>query len=146
MLERFVILVLASWLVSACASPEEQQAANAQRCSDFGFTMGTMAFANCMISTATQSDTQQAAILSQRTAQDAERARVRRARDQADQDAWDRRTGQGIYATPSATPNKPTRPDNSKLECHKEENTTTLPDGTIRMTSNERCSSASSSF
>ncbi|MDG4596000.1 MAG: hypothetical protein P9F75_10000 [Candidatus Contendobacter sp.] len=143
MLKRFAILVLASWLASACVSPEEQQAANVQRCSDFGFTMGTMAFANCMISTATQSDTQQAAILSQRTARDAEEARARQARDRADQDAWDRRTGQGIYATPSATPNQPTRSDHSKSECHKDENTTTLPDGTVRMTSNEHCSSSS---
>ncbi len=143
MLERFAILVLASWLVSACVSPEEQHAADAQRCTGFGFTMGTTAFANCMMSTANQREAQQAAILSQRTARDAEEARARQARDRADQDAWDRRTGQGIYASPSVMPNEPTRSDHSKSECHKDENTTTLPDGTVRMTSNERCSSSS---
>ncbi|MDS4069528.1 MAG: hypothetical protein RKO24_07895 [Candidatus Competibacter sp.] len=143
MLKRFAILVLASWLASACVSPEEQRAADAQHCAGFGFTMGTSDFANCMMSTANQREAQQAAILSQRTARDAEEARARQARDRADQDAWDRRTGQGIYATPSATPSKPTSVDNSKFECRKEENTTTLPGGTVRMTSNERCSSSS---
>ncbi len=140
MLERLVVLVLASWLVSACVSPEEQRAADAQRCSGFGFTMGTSAFANCMISMANQSDAQQAAVLSQRTARDAESAQARQARDRVTQDAWDRRTG---FATPWATSNKPTSLDNSKFECHREENTVTLPDGTVRMTSNERCSSSS---
>ncbi|MFO1423517.1 MAG: hypothetical protein U1F70_07660 [Candidatus Competibacteraceae bacterium] len=148
MLERFVILVLASWLVSACVSPEEQQTADAQRCSGFGFTMGTRAFANCMMSTTTmstanQDETQQAAILSQRTARDAERSRARQARDRATQDTWDQRTRQEIQATPSVTPNQPTRSDHSNFECHREENTVTLPDGTVRMTSNERCSPSS---
>ncbi|MDG4549194.1 MAG: hypothetical protein P9F19_06875 [Candidatus Contendobacter sp.] len=140
MFERLVVLVLASWLASACASPEEQRAADAQHCSGFGFTMGTRAFANCMISMANQSDAQQAAVLSQQTARDAERAQARQARDRATQDARDRRTG---FATPLATPNEPTRSDHSKFECQREENTVTLPDGTIRMTSNERCSPVS---
>ena len=44
-----------------CVSPEEQRAMDQRQCAGYGFTPGTDAFANCMISTSQQRDSQAAA-------------------------------------------------------------------------------------
>jgi hypothetical protein len=96
-------------LLAACGpSPQEQHAMDQQRCSGFGFAPGSDAFAHCMMTVNQQREAQDAAdrraaadrAAADKRASDAAQA----ARDKADQDAWDKRTGQGAYASPSARP------------------------------------------
>ncbi len=106
-------LIVTLFLLGACGpTPEEQAAANAaqraddqNKCAGYGFQPGTDAFAHCMMSTAMQRDAQQAAyerrVAAQRAATDRQNAAIKAAKDAADKDAWDRRTGQGAYATAS---------------------------------------------
>jgi hypothetical protein len=113
----FACLATSAALLASCApSPEEQAAAAAaqhsadqNKCYGYGFQPGTDAFARCMMSTATQRDAQQAAdrrsAAAQQAATDRQNASIKAAKDAADRDAWDRRTGQGAYAnSPSITP------------------------------------------
>jgi hypothetical protein len=95
-------------LLAGCGpTPEEQRAMDQQRCAGFGFAANTDAFAHCMMTVDQQREAHDAA--DRRAAADRAAAdqRVRTAdqaaKDRADQDAWDRRTGQGKYASPGAT-------------------------------------------
>jgi hypothetical protein len=110
-------LATAAVLLCACGPTPEQQAAAAaaqraedqNKCNGYGFQPGTDAFAHCMMTTATQREAQQAAdrrmAAVQQATTDRQNAAVKAAKDAADQDAWDRRTGQGAYAnSPSITP------------------------------------------
>ena len=93
-----------------------QRAQDQQRCAGFGFSPDTNAFASCMMNTANQRDAQAAAdrraAASQAAADQRAHAAQQAAKDAADRDAWDRRTGQGIYSnsspslsfTPSSSP------------------------------------------
>jgi hypothetical protein len=104
-------------LLSACAPSPEQQAAAAaaqrtddqNKCFSYGFQAGTDAFAQCMMTTAAQRDAQQAAdrrmAAAQQAATERQKSAIKAAQDAADRDAWDRKTGQGAYATlPSSPP------------------------------------------
>ncbi len=98
-------------LLAGCGPTAEEQAemAAAQRASDqgkcagFGFTPGTDAFARCMMQIPTQREAQAAADCRAAAAQAAadQRAKdaAKAAADAADQDAWDRKTGQGKYSS-----------------------------------------------
>ncbi len=110
-------LAIAVALLAACGPTPEQQAAAAaaqraddqNKCYGYGFQPGTDAFAHCMMTTATQRDAQEAAdrrmAAAQQAATDRQNAAIKAAKDAADQDAWDRKTGQGAYAnSPSITP------------------------------------------
>ncbi|MGH7156334.1 MAG: hypothetical protein ACREF3_20620 [Acetobacteraceae bacterium] len=95
-------------LLSACGpTPEEQRAMDQQRCGGFGFAAGTDAFAHCMMGVSQQREAQDAA--DQRAAADRDAANkrtqdaIQAAKDKADRDAWDQRTGQGAYAHGSTT-------------------------------------------
>ncbi len=114
-------------LTSCAPSPEEQAAMAAaqraqdqDRCAGFGFAPGTDAFAHCMMNIASQRDAQAAADRRAATAQQAADQRARAAqqaaKDAADRDAWDRRTGQGIYSytppSPEAVPSPPSASSN----------------------------------
>jgi hypothetical protein len=95
--------------LAACGpTPAEQRAEDQSRCGGFGFQPGTDAFAHCMMNTAAQRDAQQAAdrrqAAAQQAASDRQNAAIKAQKDTADQDAWDRRTGQGAYSnSPSST-------------------------------------------
>ncbi|MBN9561869.1 MAG: hypothetical protein J0H14_14255 [Alphaproteobacteria bacterium] len=100
-------------LLAGCGpTPEEQRAMDQQRCGGYGFAQGSEAFANCMMSTAQQREAQQAADRRAQAARDAADKRARdaaqAAKDQADRDAWDKRTGQGIYSSPPTASSSPT--------------------------------------
>ncbi|WP_054141873.1 hypothetical protein [Bosea sp. AAP35] len=86
--------------LAACISPEEQRAADTQACSGYGFAQGTDAFANCMMTASNQRNDAEAADRRIQADQDAAARAAREAKDARDRDAWDRRTGQGIYASP----------------------------------------------
>jgi hypothetical protein len=118
-------------LLAACGPTPEQQAAMAaaqraqdqNRCVGYGFQPATDAFANCMMTTTSQREAQQAAdrraAAAQQAATDRQNAVLKAQKDAADQDAWDRRTGQGAYANSSASvpayspPQYPTSPSSS---------------------------------
>jgi hypothetical protein len=103
-------------LLAACGPTPEQQAAMAaaqhaddqNKCAGYGFQPGTDAFARCMMSTATQREAQQAAdrrqAAAQQAATDRQNAAIKAQKDAADRDAWDRKTGQGIYSNSSPNP------------------------------------------
>jgi len=105
-------------LLAGCAPTAEQQAAmdaaqrakDQDKCTGFGFTPGTDAFAHCMMQIASQREAEAAAERRAAAARDAADRRAQdaaqAAKDRADRDAWDRRTGQGAYSSssPSAPP------------------------------------------
>jgi hypothetical protein len=107
-----ILLVLAS-----CGPTPEQQAATAaaqhaddqNKCASYGFQPGTDGFAHCMMNTAAQREAQQAAdrrlAAAQQAATDRQNAAIKAQKDAADRDAWDRKTGQGIYS--NSSPNGP---------------------------------------
>ncbi|WP_206742651.1 hypothetical protein [Acidisphaera rubrifaciens] len=109
-------------VLAGCApSPAElaaqaaaQRAGDQNRCMGFGFQPGTDGFAHCMMTVATERDAQAAADRRAEAARQADAQRDRDARkaaaDAASQDAWDRKTGQGIYATSSRPPQPPPTP------------------------------------
>jgi hypothetical protein len=116
-------LIVASMFLAIMAgcgpTPQEQAAMDAaqragdqQKCSGYGFAMGTDAFAHCMMGVNGQRDAEQAAdrrAAQARAAADQRASdRQRAAQDAADRDAWDRRTGQGAYSSP---PPRPSRAD-----------------------------------
>jgi len=79
-----------------------QRAKDQDKCAGFGFAPGTDAFARCMMGVSSQRDAEAAAdrrAVAARAAAD-KRARdaAQAAKDRADQDAWDKRTGQGRYS------------------------------------------------
>jgi hypothetical protein len=85
------------------SSAEEQHAMDQQKCTGFGFTTGTDAFAQSMMGIDSQREAQTAA--DRRAAADREaanqraQAALKAAQDKADQDAWDKKTGQGAYSS-----------------------------------------------
>ena len=101
-------------LLAACGPTSEQQAAaqhadDQNKCSSYGFQAGTDAFAHCMMNTAAQREAQQAAdrrmAAAQQAATDRQNAAIKAQKDAADRDAWDRKTGQGVYSnSPSNVP------------------------------------------
>lgn len=103
MLRKFVPVLLLLPLV-ACVSPEEQRAADTQSCSGYGFAQGTDGFANCMMTTANQRNEAAAANQRIQADRDAAAQAARDAQNARDRDAWDRKTGQGIYASPGPSP------------------------------------------
>lgn len=131
-------LFMAAFVVLAgCSSTQDQRAADSSQCSSYGFTPGTDAFSNCLMSANNQRQNQQAintqAMMNRNAADQAARA----AKDKADQDAWDRRTGQGQYAAGAAA----AAPAAPKQNCRKVQKTTTLPDGSTQTDTTEDCSS-----
>jgi hypothetical protein len=78
-----------------------------QKCTGFGFTPGTNAFAQCMMGIYSQREAQTAA--DRRAAADREaanqraQAALKAVQDKADQDAWDKRTGQGAYLSSTSS-------------------------------------------
>ena len=107
-------LLLAALVLAGCETPEQQaareaaqRAADQNRCAGFGFVMGTDQFAHCMMGLSTQRDAEAAADRRAADARDAAdrraKAAAQAAKDKADQDAWDRRTGQGKYANGSSS-------------------------------------------
>lgn len=129
--------MVASWgallgvlaLVAGCGpTAEEQHLMDQQKCSGFGYTAGSEAFANCMMTVAQQRQAEEAAAqraaAANAAAQQRQQAAIKAAQDQADKDAWDRRTGQGAYApgasSSSSKPVDPIRdsitPDMEKIE------------------------------
>jgi hypothetical protein len=104
-----LLAVAAVVLLTGCGpSPEQQHAMDQQRCAGFGFASGSDAFAHCMMTVNQQRDAQDAAdrraatdrAAADKRASDAAQA----AKDKADRDAWDKRTGQGAYASPGSSP------------------------------------------
>ena len=103
-----------------------QHAADQNRCFGYGFQPGTNAMAQCMMNTAAQREAQLAAdrrmAAAQQAATDRQNAAIQAAKDAADRDAWDRRTGQGAYAnssssTPSYSPPQfPTTPSSNPVD------------------------------
>jgi hypothetical protein len=97
-------------LLSGCGpTAEEQRVMDQQKCGGFGFAPGTDAFAHCMMTVTQQREAQDAADRRAAAARDAADRRAQNAaqaaKDRADQDAWDKRTGQGIYSSsPSSQP------------------------------------------
>ncbi len=86
-----------------------QHADDQNKCVSYGFQPGTNAFAQCMMNTAAQREAQQAAdrrmAAAQQAATDRQNAAIKAQKDAADRDAWDRKTGQGIYS--NSSPNVP---------------------------------------
>jgi membrane protein involved in colicin uptake len=127
-----LLVLVAITLIAGCGpTAEEQQALVQQRCSAYGFQVGTDAFAHCMMNVSTQRESDAAAdrraaadrAAADQRARDAQQA----AKDRADRDAWDKRTGQGIYS--SGNPTQPTNIDTSPtagMNC----TTTTVSTGT----------------
>lgn len=111
----FLVVLGTIVLLTGCGPTAEEQAAmdaaqraaDQERCAGFGFAPGTDAFARCMMGIAGQRDAEMAADRRAAAARDAADKRARdaaqAAKDRADQDAWDRRTGQGAYSS-SARP------------------------------------------
>ncbi len=101
-------------LLAGCGPTPEEQAAMAaaqrasdqEKCTGFGFTPGTDAFARCMMQIVTQREAQAAAdrraAQAQAAADQRAQAAAKAAADAADQDAWDKRTGQGKYSSSSS--------------------------------------------
>jgi hypothetical protein len=101
--------VAAVVLLTGCGpSPEQRHAMDQQKCAGFGFAAGSDAFAHCMMTVNQQREAQDAA--DRRAAADRAAADKRAhdaaqvANDRSDQDAWDKKTGQGAYASPSSPP------------------------------------------
>jgi hypothetical protein len=100
-------------LLAGCGPTAEQQAAmdaaqrakDQNKCGGFGFAPGSDAFAHCMMQIASQRDAEAAADRRAAAARDAADRRAKdaakAAKDQADRDAWDRKTGQGAYSSSS---------------------------------------------
>ncbi len=118
-MHAFVIpgLAITLSLLAACGpTPEEQaamaaaqRAADQNKCQGYGFQPGTDSFANCMMTTASQREAQQAAdrraAAARQAAADRQNAAIQAQKDAADKDAWDRKTHQGAYANSwSSTP------------------------------------------
>ncbi|MGC1407330.1 MAG: hypothetical protein WA864_00130 [Acetobacteraceae bacterium] len=105
---RLAVLGSLVLLVGCGPTPGEQHALDQGRCAGFGFQPGTDQFAHCMMGVSSQREAQDAAdrrAAADRAAAD-QRAQAARqaAKDKADRDAWDRRTGQGAYASPAPQP------------------------------------------
>ena len=112
--EPVFALAMGVLLLAGCApSPQEQAAAAAaqhaadqNRCYSYGFQPNSDAFANCMLTVGSQRDAQAAADRRLQAAQAAQTQRqndaIKAAKDAADRDAWDRRTGQEIYSNSSS--------------------------------------------
>ena len=95
-------------IVAGCGpTAEEQRTMDMQKCGGFGFAPGTDAFAHCMMGVSQQREAQQAADQRAAAAQAAANQRnqdlIKAAQDQADRDAWDKRTGQGAYSSSSSS-------------------------------------------
>jgi hypothetical protein len=94
----YLSLLVAIILLAGCGpTAEEQQAMDQQKCSGYGFQAGSDAYAHCMMNVSMQRDSEAAAdrrAAADRAAAD-QRARnaQQAAKDKADQDAWDKRTG-----------------------------------------------------
>lgn len=101
-----VTLGLILFAASCGPTPEEQRAMDMQKCGGFGFAPGPDAFAHCMMGVSQQREAQAAADQRAATAQAAANQRnqdmIKAAQDRADQDAWDKRTGQGAYSSLSS--------------------------------------------
>ncbi len=96
-----LLAAVAVGLLTGCGpTPAEQHALDQQKCAGFGFAPGSDAFAHCMMTVNQQREAQNAA--DRRAAADRDAAQA--AKDMADRDAWDKRTGQGVYASPSSSP------------------------------------------
>jgi len=143
-----LVLTIGIALLAGCGpSPEEaramqaaQRASDQERCAGFGFTPQSPEFANCMMQTANRREAREAA--DQRAAADRAAAdqRSRQAADEArrraDQDAWDRRTGQGRYANQGSSGTAPDDParhggvggmDTSRMNCVTHSSTSGTP-------------------
>jgi hypothetical protein len=96
--------------LAGCQTPEQQIASDQDRCRGFGFVPGTDAFADCMMQTADRRDDRRAAAARQAEADDALARAQRERRDALARDAWDRRTGQGTYASPARPSGPPPAP------------------------------------
>ncbi|PZQ96837.1 MAG: hypothetical protein DI533_14795 [Cereibacter sphaeroides] len=72
-----------------------------RKCQQMGFRQGTRDFSNCLLQLETNRANQQAAQARAQGQRDAASIQARAAKDAADQDAWDARTGQGKYANRS---------------------------------------------
>lgn len=143
MIRMLACMITMSSLLSGCVSQKELQAADRQHCAGYGFMPGTDAFANCMMMQANQREEQQAAARRDQQWREAQERAAREERDRADRDAWDQRTGQGIYAPSAGAAARPSMTDNSRSKCHSVETTTTLPDGSTQTVTKEKCSSSS---
>ncbi len=93
-------------LLAGCGpTPQEQRAMDQQKCYGFGYAPGSLPYANCMMTVTQQREAQDAA--DRRAAADRDAANQRAqaaqqaAKDRADQDAWDKKTGQGKYSSSS---------------------------------------------
>ena len=91
-------------LIAGCGpTAEEQRAMDQQKCAGFGFAPGTDALAHCMMGVSQQRDAEaaadQRAAAAQAAADRRNQAAIKAAQDQADKDAWDKRTGQGAYSS-----------------------------------------------
>jgi hypothetical protein len=103
-------------VVTGCGpTPAEQAAMDAaqraqdqNRCAGFGFAPGSDGFAHCMMGVSSQRDAEAAAdrraAAARNAADQRAQADAKAAKDRADQDAWDRKTGQGAYSRPMTTP------------------------------------------
>jgi multidrug efflux pump subunit AcrA (membrane-fusion protein) len=87
---RYLPVTLSLAVLAACVSPEEQLAADRQKCAGFGFAPGTDTLANCMLTLNQQRDAERAAAQRENARTQAmqqqlqaERDQSQRARDQA---------------------------------------------------------------
>lgn len=142
MIRMLACMVTLSFLLLGCASQQKLQAADSQRCAGYGFKPGTDAFANCMMTQSSQREAQQAAAMRAQAVQQAQERAAREERDRADQDAWDRRTGQGLYAPSAGAVAVPSMTEDSSSKCQSVETTTTLPDGSTQTETQEKCLSS----
>jgi hypothetical protein len=76
-----IALACVALLLAGCVSPEKQRAMDEQTCAGYGFSQGTDAFANCMMTTAQKRQEQQAADRRQQQMNDAIAAQAQRDRD-----------------------------------------------------------------
>lgn len=103
-------------LTAGCGpTAAEQHLMDQQKCAGFGYAAGSESFANCMMSVAQQRQAEEAAAqraaAANAAAEQRQQAAIRAAQDQADKDAWDRRTGQGAYASsPGSSSSNPVDP------------------------------------
>jgi hypothetical protein len=76
-------------IICGCVTPEEQRAMDQQTCSGYGFTVGTDAFANCMMRISQQRDAEAAANLrAMREQQAADDRQRQQQRQQAARDSY----------------------------------------------------------
>lgn len=112
MKHTYLAAVGAVVLLAGCGpTAEEQRAVDQQRCFGFGFQPGTDAFAHCMMGVTQQREAEAAAdrraAAARAAADQRNQAAIQAAKDKADQDAWDKRTGQGVYSSSSSSSPSP---------------------------------------